>query len=428
MKKIFFLNLGCPKNQEDGRLSLSKFIEHDFELTSNINKSDVVLINTCSFIDDAKKESIDAIIECVSFKKQDQVFVVMGCLSEQHSKDLKKEIPEVDIFLGVNTYKDIYLTYKKFLKDKKIKLLFSNTPYIENKYKHKLLLDKENYSFVKISEGCNNFCSYCSIPSIRGKKVIYRTEKNILDEIKFLLEIGKKEIVLIAQDLVSDNNFLKNILKKISKFNIKKDFWIRLMYCNPWGVDKELVSIIKNEEFIANYIDMPIQHISDKILKKMNRKIRSSEIIKKLEMLKKNNITIRSTVMTGFPGETDKDFKLLENLIKEGWFHWLGIFPYSPQIGTKAYGMSGRPSYKKSIERRNNLDRLQSDITNSINEGYVGKVLKVLHFKENEFRTFFQAPLVDGVTLVEDKIKKSNNFTKVRIKGVNNVDLVAIKK
>jgi ribosomal protein S12 methylthiotransferase len=427
MKKIFFLNLGCPKNQEDGRVSLSKFTKKIFNVSSNISKSDVVLINTCSFIDDAKKESIDAIIECVNFKKEGQVFILMGCLSEQNYKELKKEIPEIDIFLGVNTYKNSYKAYKEFLNDKKTKLLFSKTPYIEKKYKHKVFVEKENFSFVKISEGCSNFCSYCAIPSIRGKKVIYRNEQNVLNEIKFLLSIGRKEIILIAQDLVSDKEFLKNILKKISKFKIKKNFWVRLMYCNPWGVDEELISIIKNEEFIVNYIDMPIQHISDKILKKMNRKIKSSEIIKKLEILKKNDITIRSTLMTGFPGETDKDFKLLEKLVKDEYFHWLGIFPYSPQFGTKAYSMSGRVSYKKSIERRNNLDRLQSDITNSINERYIGKVLKVLHYQKNEFRTFFQAPLVDGVTLV-NALKKKNDFTKVKIKEVNNVDLVAVKK
>jgi ribosomal protein S12 methylthiotransferase len=435
--KITLINLGCPKNQKDGEVSLASFIANGCSYTKQISDADIVLINTCGFIDDAKEESIHEIINCSNIKT-DQVLIVMGCLSQRYAKELKVEIPEVDIFLGVNAYYQAYDVFCEFMHSKKKKVFVQDPCFLEPGSKYIDLLAKTPYApetflysdYVKIAEGCNNRCTYCSIPGIRGQLVL-RAEQSIIAEIKNMTAKGIKEIVLVAQDLVADLQRLKKLLRLISKLpNQYKPKWLRLMYCNPWGIDDELISIISNEDFIVNYMDMPIQHISDKILKCMGRKGGEHLIRTNIEKLKKAEIVIRTTVLTGFPGENDNDFELLRSLVAEGHFHWLGVFVFSAQEGTGAFNMKPRVRKKLAIERRNELDRIQFEVTTAFNNAYIGKKLPVLIAGEpvdgvTEGRIFSQAPMVDGVVRIHACVK--GPFEDIIIEDAEGIDLIGIQ-
>jgi len=434
--KVFLLNLGCPKNQKDGEVVLASFLKNHFLFTNKAKEADVIVVNTCGFIDDAKKESIAEILNAdkVLRKNKDKkrkALMVTGCLSQRYSEELIKELPEVDIFLGVSTYHMAYQAYEEFLKTGS-KVVWVKAPgYIHDEYDHLDLLVNSEYvpetnkfsAYVKVSEGCSNYCAYCSIPSIRGD-LIYRPLDGVIGEIKFLVAKGIKEIVLIAQDLTADKDYLKKLIRTLAalKRNERPE-WLRLMYCNPWGVDKELVDLISKEEWVVKYMDMPIQHIAPEVLKRMGRRGDSKLIMSNLELLKRASVSIRSTVMLGFPGETDGDFNMLRSLISEGWFHWLGLFVYSPQDGTRASTMSGQIPFEVAVERRNELDRLQFDITKAINEGYLGKSFKAL-VTGKEARIFCQAPVIDGVVLFKGKVGNTP-FVELEIEETNGYDLFA---
>ena len=438
--KVFLLNLGCPKNQKDGEVVLSSFLKNRFKYTNKMNDADVIIVNTCGFIDEAKQESIAETLNSAGYKTKGKckALVMAGCVSQRYSKDLVKSLPEVDIFLGVSTYHKAFNAYKEFI-DTGAKVVWVERPgYVHDEYDHLNVLMNSKYipetntfsAYVKISEGCASSCTYCSIPSIRGG-LIYRPLQSVIDEIKFLTSKGVKEIVLIAQDLTADKSYLKKLITTLSKSKKnERPSWLRMMYCNPWGVDKELIKMISNEDWIVNYIDMPVQHISSSILKRMGRK-GSAELIKEnLSLLKEAKIAVRSTLMLGFPGETDKDFEKLRDLVSEKWFHWLGLFVYSPQEGTPASTMSGAVPIDLAIERRNELDRLQFDITKAINEGYLGKTFKALVSGESmdkgflEGRLFCHAPVIDGVVLFKGKGLKTP-FVDLKIEDTNGFDLFA---
>ena len=439
--KVSLLNLGCPKNQKDGEQALCSFIKEGFAYVQDPKKSDVIIVNTCGFIDEAKKESIAVILECAGIKEQGKnkkkTLLVMGCLSQRYPKELQKEITEADVIFGTGAADQAFLLYKSFKKNKKRIIYRASPGFISNDYSYVEALSKSGYtpetfnssSYVKVAEGCSNRCTYCVIPSIRGAAV-YREKESVVSEIKELCRNGVKEIVLIAQDLSSNSDYLKGLLKAVA--DIKgpgKPKWLRLMYCNPWGVDDELISIIRNEDFIVKYIDMPIQHISDSVLKRMGRKESSVSIIKKLEKLKHAGIAIRSTVMTGFPGEKTNDFKELRDLVSLGYFHWLGIFVYSPQEGTPASKMAGRVPMEVAVSRRNELDTMQFDITNSFNEGYLGNTYSVLLSGTEDGkkigRIFSQAPVIDGVVRLSGSTKLNSGFVKVLVEENLGYDLGA---
>jgi ribosomal protein S12 methylthiotransferase len=436
--KVFLLNLGCPKNQKDGEVVLASFLKNHFLYTTEINEAEVIIVNTCGFIDEAKKESIAEILNSAEYKNTGKckALIATGCVSQRYSSELSKELPEVDIFLGVSTYHKAYLAYQEFIKTGS-KICWVQTPgYIHDEYDHLDILINSNYvpethkfsAYVKVSEGCSNSCTYCSIPSIRGT-LIYRRLEHVVSEIKFLVGKGVKEIVLIAQDLTADSDYLKKLIRTLSKSKERPE-WLRLMYCNPWGVDKDLIDLISKEDWIVKYMDMPIQHISPAILKRMGRKGDSTIIKRNLELLRTAGISVRSTVMLGFPGETDSDFNELRTLVSENWFHWLGLFVYSPQEGTPASSMPKQVSFKVAVERRNELDRLQFDITKTINEGFVGKSFKALvsgtATEEGflEARMFCQAPVIDGVVLFEGK-NVNTPFVELQIEETNGFDLFA---
>lgn len=433
---IALLNLGCPKNQKDGEVALASFIKNGFKYTEALEKAEVIMINTCGFIDEAKQESISTILSCSEYKKKGRckALILTGCLSQKYSEELKKEIPEIDVFLGVSTFPKAYDLYKAFSKTKKNQSLIEEPGFIYTDCDYLSILKTSGYmpetfsysAYIKIAEGCNSKCTYCSIPSIRGR-INIRTHESIIDEISFLVGTGVKEIVLIAQDLTAAPIKLKELLNKISKMpKQKRPTWLRLMYCNPWGVDDELIKIIKNEEWIVNYIDMPIQHISESILKRMGRKGGGTLIRDLVLKLKNNGIVIRSTVLTGFPGESSKDFEELKAFISEGWFHWLGLFVFSPQEGTPATEMPDKISLGLAIERRNELDRIQFEVTTALNDRYVDSVLPVLINCKTEGliegRIFSQAPVVDGIVKFEGNI--DGPFANVLIEEASGFDLI----
>ncbi len=442
--KVSLLNLGCPKNQKDGEQALCSFIKEGFAYVQDPKKSDVIIVNTCGFIDEAKKESIAVILECAGIKEQGnnnkKTLLVMGCLGQRYPKELQKDIPEADVIFGTGTADQAFLLYKNF-KDNKKRIIHRASPgFISNDYSYVEVLIKAGYtpetftssSYVKVAEGCSNCCSYCVIPSIRGDAV-YREKESVVSEIRKLCKNGVKEVVLIAQDLSSNSDYLKGLLRAVS--NIKgpeRPKWLRLMYCNPWGVDDELLSIIRDEDFIVKYIDMPIQHISDSVLKRMGRKESSVSIIRKLEKLRNAGIAVRSTVMTGFPGEKPSDFNKLRELVGSGYFHWLGIFVYSPQEGTPAFKMGGRVPMEVAVSRRNELDTIQFDITNSFNEGYIGNTYSVLlsgsEDGEKIGRIFSQAPVIDGVVRLSGLTKSNSGFVKAVIEESLGYDLRATIK
>ncbi len=438
--KVFLLNLGCPKNQKDGEVALASFLKGHFLYTSKAKDADVIVVNTCGFIDEAKKESIAEILNASVYKKKGKckTLVATGCLSQRYSEELMKELPEVDIFLGVSTYHKAYQAYQEFL-EKGSRICWIEAPgYIHDKHEHLRTLMDVGYepetnkfsAYVKISEGCASSCTYCSIPNIRGK-LIYRPIQNVVDEIRFLTKKGVKEIVLIAQDLTADKKYLKDLIRSLAcKKKNERPEWMRLMYCNPWGVDSELIELIAKEDWIVKYIDMPIQHISADVLKRMGRKGGPRDIRQNLTLLRDAGITIRSTLLLGFPGETEKDFNELHSLVSERWFHWLGLFVYSPQDGTLASSMSGQVPFKVAVERRNELDRLQFDITKTINEGYIGRSFKAIvsgkALEEGylEARISCQAPIIDGVALFKGK-SCDTPFVDLKIDDTNGFDLFA---
>jgi ribosomal protein S12 methylthiotransferase len=436
--KITLINLGCPKNQKDGELALASFIDKGFSYTKELSDADVVIVNTCGFIDDAKEESIREIINCANIKmelKAPQILIAMGCLTQVHAEELKVEIPELDIILGVNAYYQAYDVFCEFIKTEKKRVFVEKPCFLEPGNSYIELLKKTLYTpetflysdYVKIAEGCDNKCTYCSIPGIRGN-LSFRDEQNIVAEIKMLTARGVKEVVLVAQDLVADIQRLKKLLKLIAKLPVgQRPSWLRLMYCNPWGLDDELIDIISNEDWIVKYIDMPIQHISDKVLKLMGRKGDSRLIRSNIEKLKKAGIVLRTTVLTGFPGENDKDFEELKGLVSEGHFHWLGVFVFSAQEGTPAFKMRPKVPKKLAIERRNELDRLQFEVTTALNNAYIGKKLPVLIVGEpvdgvTEGRIFAQAPIIDGVVRIQACVK--GPFEDIIIEDTEGFDLI----
>ena len=437
--KVCLINLGCPKNQKDGEQALCSFLKNGFEYVGDPKKSEVVIVNTCGFIDEAKKESIAVILECAGLKdlnkSKKKTLLVMGCLGQRYPKELQKEMPEIDVIFGTGEADKAFDIYESFKGNKKRMVRIASPGFISDDSSYINVLKKAGYtpetynssSYVKVAEGCSNRCTYCVIPSIRGDAV-YRGQEGVVKEVKGLCKSGVKEVVLIAQDLSSNSEYLKGLLKKISKLKAtEKPKWLRLMYCNPWGVDDELISIIKNEDFIVKYIDMPIQHISDPILKRMGRKESSSSIMKKLEKLRVSGIAVRSTVMTGFPGEKASDFNKLKELIKGAYFHWLGIFVYSPQEGTPAYSLDGKVPMDLAIRRRNELDTMQFDITSSFNEGYIGKTYQALLSGAEDgvkvARIFSQAPVIDGIVRLNGTTKKKDGFVKVVIEENLGYDL-----
>ncbi len=422
-KKLNVVTLGCSKNIVDSE-SLMRQLKNEYEVTheSTVDDAEIVIINTCGFISDAKQESIDTILSYANAKKEGKIkkVYVMGCLSQRYKEELSKEIPEVDAYFGVNDFAPILnelgIDYKKEL------------------IGERLLTTPKHFAYLKIAEGCNRRCSFCAIPLIRGNN-ISRTIESLVEEAEWLVSNGTKEIILIAQDLtyygmdIYKKRMLAELLEKLA--TIKGLEWIRLHYAYPAAFPMKVIDVMKKHPNICKYLDIPLQHISDDILKSMKRNItgaQTRDLIKKIRA-KVPDIAIRTTLITGYPGETVKEFNDLKKFIIESKFERLGVFAYSPEENTSAYKLKDSIPQKTKQLRFEELMALQQGISAEINQAKVGNIYKVIiDRREGDHwigRTEFDSPEVDNEVLISitNKGIKQGNFYNIKITKAEDYDL-----
>ncbi len=438
MRKINvgIISLGCPRNMVDSEVMLGILKKEGYVIKEQIEDCDIALINTCAFIEDAKQEAIDVVLQAAKLKKEGKIksIIVAGCLSQRYQKVLEKQIPEIDAFLGTSDFDKIAHTVKAVQQRKKI--ISVNPP--DKIYSHnspRFLLTPNYYTYVKIAEGCNNRCTYCAIYKIRGR---YRSRPvgSILKEVRNLTTRKKiSELNIIAQDTTSygidiyKRYELARLLKQIATLN--RTHWIRLLYTHPRHFTDELIDVIAENRSICKYIDLPIQHISDKILRRMNRRVNKDKIQELIDKIRKRipDVALRTSVIVGFPGETDSEFKQLLEFIKEIKFERLGAFIYSREENTPAYRYKNQIPDTVKRQRLNELMKLQQEISTYVNKFWLNKTLEVLIEEKGKGgfylgRSQYDAPEVDGTVYVKAKEAKIGSFMKVRINDVLEYDLV----
>lgn len=431
---IYIETLGCPKNITDSESAAGVLEQAGHHITADPNEADVIMVNTCGFINDAKQESINAILDMSAYKSEGKMLIVTGCLSQRYSEELFAEMPEVDIIMGVNDYHNLPKIIMEHQKDKREKYQSSHAQeYLE-------IVDRKQLStpytaYLKIAEGCDNFCSYCVIPSIRGP---YRSRKRneIIKEAKTFAAKGCKEVVIVAQDVTAygidlyGEYVLPSLLEELCLIDGLN--WIRLMYCYEDRISDALIEVMAREEKICNYLDIPIQHCSDKLLTLMNRRSTKKSMVKKMEKLRQAipDIHIRTTIITGFPGETHLEFKELVAFIKEMKFDRLGVFHYSKEEGTPAAAMKGQVREPTKIKRREDIMALQRHISLGLNQNKIGKVFEVLIEEqienENTFvgRTRYDAKEIDNsIIFTAIREHKLGEFTRVKVTDAFDYDL-----
>jgi ribosomal protein S12 methylthiotransferase len=404
MKNIYLLTLGCPKNLVDSENLLKRLVSTGITYKDNPAQADTIIVNTCGFIEEAKRESVEQILRLASIKGDGKKLLVYGCLAKRYRDELIKEIPEIDAIFGVGEDNEII----KYLKINRFGGLTTSFDKLNAKRPHTMTpsLNPYPYAYLKVSEGCSRGCTYCVIPSIRGP-LKSRNPDEILKEAESYIRAGKKELIIIGQDITSyglDINKgygLPLLLKDIS--SISGDFWIRLLYLHPSGVDDSLIEIINIEEKICKYLDIPIQHSEKRILKAMGRggsKEYLREVFKRIRDTNKD-ITLRTTVMVGFPGEREEDFRGLLDFIKAVGFERLGVFTYSREEGTPSYSMKEQIPKRIKEERRRKVLALQSEISLNSNRMLIGKHLRaIVDDVDSSYamaRIYSQAPEIDGV-------------------------------
>lgn len=440
-----YISLGCSKNLVDTEKMLGILTNAGFELTEDLSEAHVIIINTCTFIDPAKDESIQTLLEAAEYKKTGccERLVAAGCLTQQYKRALSKEIPEIDIFIGTDSWQDILdAIVESYQQNGKKIFRFDTAPCEHEELVPRQSLTPEYSAYVKIAEGCNNGCTFCYIPYVRGA-MHSRPIGSVVREVKALTAVGVKEINLIAQDLscygrdLKDGSNLCKLLKELVK--IDKIKWIRLFYLYPTYFTDELLDLITKEAKICKYVDIPLQHISDNVLQRMRRQDTAESIRLLLHKLKQAQpkITVRTTLMVGFPGETDSDFEELCEFIKEIRFDDLGAFMYSPQDGTPAAHMPNQVPESVKEERYHKLMAIQAKISEENDRALIGTTTEVLieeilkdkkGFVQAKGRAIFQAPEVDGNIYVEgSKDILPGDFINVRITDGYAYDLIGEK-
>ena len=424
------------------------FKNHEFKIVKDAKLADILVINTCGFIDSAKEEAINTILEMAEYKKKRcKYLIVMGCLVQRYKEELQKALPEVDLFIKLEEYDKLWEKIEKYLntkmeekmletkKQEKLKVL--PIPNFQE-FMQRVITTGKNYAYLKIGEGCSNFCTYCAIPYIRGS-FVSRKKEEIIEEAKMLAEKGIKELIIIAQDTTKygidlyKKPGLPNLLEEISKINGIE--WIRFLYSYPEGISKELIETVKNNKKILPYFDIPIQHISNKLLKKMNRKTSKEEIINLIKEIRKNipNATLRTSIIVGFPGETNEDFEELMDFIELAKFDNLGAFMYSKEDGTPAASFKNQIHGNTKKSRYNKLMQKQQEIVRKKLEEQIQKQYIVLVEDisfDSKFligRTKNQAPDIDGITYIINENNENciNNFVDVKITKVLDYDVQA---
>lgn len=432
--KVGLVNLGCDKNRIDSEIILAE-VEKNYEIINDPTDADIIIINTCGFIESSKEESINTILEMGRFKEINncKVLIATGCLTQRYGSELLKLIPELDIILGVNDYDKINETIEDVLKNKK-QVAYTNYSDSNINTGKRVITTGKKTAYLRISEGCNNKCAYCAIPKIRGK---YRSRsiESIVKEAQELALNGYKEIILVGQDTTSYGIDLYNeknlhvLLKELSK--IKSIEWIRILYCYAEELTDNIINEIATNDKVCKYMDIPIQHISDNILKSMYRKGRKKVILENINKLRERipNIVLRTTLIVGFPGETEDDFQELKDFVLEVKFDKLGVFTYSQEEGTVAAKMDNQIDEEIKQERYHEIMMLQQQVSKEINKSKVGKVYKVLvENKEDNMcigRSYEMAPEIDGEIFIEDNGKiKIGQFVKVKIIRALEYDLI----
>ena len=436
IKKYVLESLGCSKNLVDAEEMVYILNENGYEMTDDIDDADVAIVNTCGFIESAKEESIDTILDIASHKQKNlKHLIVTGCLVQRYYKDLKEQIPEIDAFLGTTSYNTILnvLQGLSIGKDNSL-ILPANTKLDHNKKK---ILTDSYYAYIKIAEGCDNSCTYCIIPKLRGRYVS-RPMDEIVDETKRLASQNVKEIVLIAQDTskygldIYGEKKLPHLLRELSK--IEGIRWIRFLYTYPEDITDELVQEVKNNDKVCSYFDIPVQHASDRILKLMNRSTDKKEISEKINLIRSNikDAIIRTTLITGFPTESDEDIDELADFVSQMKFDKLGVFPYSREEGTKAGNMDGQIEQDVKNQRAEMIMRLQQDIVREKNESYVGRTFSSIIDEVYEdyvvARSYMDVIEVDTVIYVQtETAHKKGDFIEVKITDVLDYDLKGVE-
>ena len=421
LKKLNFISLGCAKALVDSELLLGGLKNENFIFTKEPKEADTILINTCGFLDIARQESIETILQACELKRTGSLkqVVVMGCLSERYPDQLSKEIPEVDKFFGSNDHKQIisFITGKDYAKQDPLYFRSLMTP--------------NHYAYIKIAEGCDNGCSFCSIPLMRGLQKS-RSIDSILWEAEKLVENGVKELLVIAQDSTSygwdlkPKVYLNDLIPSLDSLGFE---WIRLHYAHPAHLSKKIIDALAESKNFCNYLDMPIQHGSDKILKSMRRGLGQNGIRNKISDLRKMipNIRIRTTLIVGYPNESENDFKELYDFVNEIKFDRLGVFTYSEEEGTLAEKLDDSLPSELKNERKSIIMDLQANISAEKNERMVGKTYKVLVDECGDTvsvaRTEYDSPEIDNIVHIKSRIQKGE-FVNVKIDSSNEFELI----
>lgn len=436
--KVYMETMGCPKNFNDSQVAKGLIQEKGFQITDNIDECDVMILNTCGFINDAKKESISRTFELAEYKNDGKKLIMTGCLSERYSKDLFEEMPEVDCFLGVNEYDKLPDILEEIMKSH-IRCDYVSGCAAKDLSRQPRLLEDNPYSAtLKIAEGCDNRCAYCVIPYIRGP---FRSKKmeDVIEEANWLAQKGCKELILIAQDVtvygkdLYGEMVLPKLLRELCR--IEGIEWIRLMYCYEDRITDELIEVMATEPKICHYIDIPIQHSSDNMLRAMNRRSTEESIRTTIDKLKKAipDIHIRTTLITGFPGESEEDFDNLLDFVEEMRFARLGVFAYSQEENTPAGEMDNQIPEEIKLLRQDAIMRRQLDISLETNKEKVGMTLRVL-VEERDLdgsyigRTAFDAPEIDNsVIFASERDLKAGDFVNVLIQDAFDYDLTGME-
>ena len=427
--KIKIITLGCSKNVVDSEFIMSQLKSNDIQIVEDERDSNTVLINTCGFIEAAKQESIDTILRAVDLKKRNKIesVYVAGCLSDRYGTELQREIPQVDRYFGAT---DRHQTVVDILNE-------IGVDYKSNLLGERILTGPNHFAYLKISEGCNNPCSFCAIPIMRGRHVS-KPLKQIVMEAQSLASKGVKELIIIGQDTTYwgfDTDNKRNVtvvLEELSK--IKGIEWIRLMYAYPSRFPVDLIDTIKNTQNICKYLDMPVQHISDNVLKSMRRGITNKTLMGLFDKIKTEipDISLRTTFITGYPDETENDFQQLLNFVKEFKFDRLGVFPYSHEEGTSAFDIPDRIPMKEKLLRQKILLDAQRENSLEANKNSIGKNFKVIIDREEQDyfigRTYKDAPEIDQEVYVNKNEEiQIGNFSEVKVYDSEEFDLFAEK-
>lgn len=441
---ICFVSLGCDKNLVDSEMMVTSLRKSGYNIIYNADEADVIVVNTCCFIGDAKEESINTLLEMAAYKEEGKcrLLVAAGCLAQRYHNEIKKELPEVDIIIGTTAYEDlaeiITSALEKTAPEKGVPVIerLKSIDYLPEPYTDREAMNGGGYAYLKIAEGCNKCCTYCVIPKVRGS---YRSipVENLVKQAENLVLNGIKEIILVAQETtlygedIYGQKSLPELLKKLSGIDGLK--WIRILYCYPEEITDSLIDAINELPKVCHYLDIPVQHGSDSVLKRMGRRTDSTQLTTIIEKLRRKipDITLRTTIITGFPGETEEEFRELKEFVQKMKFDRLGVFTYSQEEDTPAAEMQGQVPEDIKEARRNEIMKIQQQVAFERNKPLAGKEMDLIvdgYLPEDGVyicRTYMDAPDVDGYVFVKtDWQLMSGDFIKAKITGSDGYDLV----